>query len=459
MSNNKNKWQTNPLPEGDFLETLFSALNGSGINYAVMRNYHSLPLSAGGSDLDILVNAHDQDELHRVLLESVDLVGAVLLGTSQSVGLWKAFILGSNPEFASPWWGLRIDVNVGLFYKGLALLDVEYPLPISTYRSINVLADGFAGVLGVLKEVLNNGKIPERYLECARIAAESDWGITTKLLAPMGPDSLESLKRLMLNDISGPGYSCLKVRNHFYMYTFLKKPFSYFLGRIASLVSRIARYLKPSGTVIAILGTDGAGKSTIINAIKPALDQATHNATIMRHLRPNLLPPLSRIKGKTGESVGIVTDPHGSKPSGFVGSFVRLAYATVNYCLGYWLDTRKHIAKQPTVVVFDRYAYDMLLDQRRFRIALPTWLVRFFVWLAPKPDLIFCLHGDPVVLAARKNELPLAEVARQVQALKEFAASEPRAVLISTEGTVEQARDEILQALMEHARKKQANKR
>ena len=48
------------------------------------------------------------------------------------------------------------------------------------------------------------------------------------------------------------------------------------------------------------------------------------------------------------------------------------------------------------------------------------------------------------VIAARKNELPPDEIIRQTATIREFAENEPRAVLVSTMGTVEQARDDVL---------------
>ena len=42
------------------------------------------------------------------------------------------------------------------------------------------------------------------------------------------------------------------------------------------------------------------------------------------------------------------------------------------------------------------------------------------------------------------------EVTRQVDALKAFAAGEPRAVLVNTEQSIEVCRDQILQAIVAH---------
>jgi thymidylate kinase len=207
--------------------------------------------------------------------------------------------------------------------------------------------------------------------------------------------------------------------------------------------------MRPPGLVIAVLGTDGAGKSTLISAITPTLSAATHGAFVVKHLRPGLLPPLAHLKGGAAQHEGPVTNPHASKPSGTPGSLFRVVYLMADYVLGYWLAVRPKIAKSPAIVLFDRYAYDMALDPRRFRIGLPAWLVSWFTRFAPRPDIILCLNGDPDIIAARKRELPREEVKRQTEALRVFASHEPRAVLVSTDGTVEQARDSILAALWE----------
>jgi len=443
-------------PEGFFLQRLFDRLNASDISYAVMRNHEPLPYSAGGSDLDILVTSQDELRTKALLYEVIKNAGGVGLGISEMVGFFKVYAIGRNPESPDSWWGQCIDVNVGLFFKGQQQMTDCQPWSVHSYRGIVVLEDGFSGVLGVLKEVLNNGTFPERYASSAIQAVEQHWVTTKTLLTPIGDTALEQLKSLILSNASTEAMAskCRQMRNDFLRYAFTTHPGVFLRGMVACELSKIRRYITPSGKVIAILGVDGAGKSTIIKAIKPVLDDATHNATVVLHLRPSLLPPLARLKGNGSLQSGPVLDPHGSTPSGFLGSLFRLIYLTLDYILGYWLKIRPKIAKQPTVVIFDRYSYDMALDPHRFRIALPTKIIRWFTYLAPKPDLIFCLYGRPEVLAVRKSELPLDEVARQVEALKTFAENEPRAVLISTEGTVEEARDLVLQAICDYCAKK-----
>ena len=55
---------------------------------------------------------------------------------------------------------------------------------------------------------------------------------------------------------------------------------------------------KRPGYVIAVEGTDGSGKSFIINSITPVLNEAFHNGVVYNHLRPSAIPDLGVVLGK-----------------------------------------------------------------------------------------------------------------------------------------------------------------
>jgi thymidylate kinase len=438
--------------ESRFLKVLFQALSAANIQYAVMRNYTHLPYSAAGSDLDILVSSRDAERVRSVVLDAIQTAGGVPIGIAESIGFFKIYALGQSRDSCGAWWGLRLDINIGLYFRGNKLLDDSCEWPTTLHNEILVLEDSFAGILGVLKEVLNNNELPIRYLAAARMAALENMARIEALLAPMGKPALERFRRLLLEGASDDAleHECQSLRKEIFQHARSIIGFDSWLAQARYEWSKFRRYMHPSGIVIAILGVDGAGKSTVIEAILPVLKAATHNAVVVKHLRPTLLPPLARLKGKKSIFKGPVLEPHGSTPSGWLASIFRLAYLTMDYFLGYWLWTRPRIAKQPTVVIFDRYAYDMALDPRRFRIGLPSHVAMWFTALVPKPDIIYCLHGEPTVIAARKKELSIGETRRQVEEKMRFAAKEPLAILVSTDVSIDLTRNHVLRELMRH---------
>lgn len=436
-----------------FFEFFFQELNNSGCAYAVMRNYATLPYSAGGSDLDLLVAPEDEATTREIFFRAVKHAGGVIIGTVATVGFWKVFVIGCSPTAKDKWWGLRIDVNVGYVFKGVPVLSCEHlQAHLSTHRGISVLEPGLASVLGVLKEVLNNKILPLRYQREALIAVENNWSRLNNALKPLGERGLALLHGLIVGKIDTDAVRVASkaqaLRRAFWRQAFRKSPKAVLSGWALSGWGKIRRLLRPSGVIVAVLGVDGVGKSTVIHSITPVLAEATHGAFALKHLRPGLLPPLARLKGRQDVQPMPAVNPHGAKPSGVVGSVFRLAYLTLDYVLGYWFLLRPQIAKSPAVILFDRYCYDLVLDPRRFRIRLPRWLMELFVRLAPRPDFLLCLHAPPGVIHARKQELSLEETSRQVNALRDFVRHTPNAVLISTEGTIEEVRDQALTELI-----------
>ncbi len=201
--------------------------------------------------------------------------------------------------------------------------------------------------------------------------------------------------------------------------------------RIAELGRRFRRSKNPTGLWIAVLGPDGSGKSTVIEQLQASLAPGFRR-TVRFHLRPRLLP------GTKGAETA-TTDPHGQKPRGVIASTLKLVYLWADYVLGYWVRVRPLLVRY-TLVVFDRYYCDLLIDPRRFRSSAPRWLARAIAAMIPLPDLMLILDAPAEVLQGRKQEVPARESARQVEAYREFAgsgAARGRAVLVNAAGPVE----------------------
>ena len=199
---------------------------------------------------------------------------------------------------------------------------------------------------------------------------------------------------------------------------------------------------------IAVLGTDGSGKSTLLNAIVPQLEKRTAKRVVVHHLKPDFLPPLGRFRGVKHEPGYVCVNPHGSKPSGILGSLFRLTYLSCDYVLGYWFKVRPTLRQDNVAYwIFDRYAYDILIDPLRFRIKLPKRIIRFYLKFLPKSDMILCLGGDAEKIHARKPETSLEEVQRQVAELKKFCDGNNRAVWIDTTTSIEDSCNAAMAAI------------
>jgi thymidylate kinase len=211
---------------------------------------------------------------------------------------------------------------------------------------------------------------------------------------------------------------------------------------------------KSKGKLIVIYGVDGVGKTTVINYITPRLQELSKKV-IIRHLRPTILPALSSFKIRRYSSeIATFKDPHGAKPSGLFVSLFRIAYLILDYYVGYWFWIRPKLINHDNIIIFDRYIHDLIFDQLRFRISLPEWIVNFCINIIPEADLYICLHGDPHVISMRKNELDVTETHNQILKIKEFASDNFKALLVSTDASIDITGDLVFKAIIKTTRKK-----
>ena len=158
------------------------------------------------------------------------------------------------------------------------------------------------------------------------------------------------------------------------------------------------------GGVIELVGPDGAGKSTLREAVENRVLSGL--PVLPLHHRPAILPARTRSP---------VTDPHSHPPYGVGASIAKILYVYIDYALG-WVARLRPFVKHGGWVVLERGWWDMAVDPRRYRLRAGTWLIRLLGRTLPNPDLVIILEAEPRLLATRKRELPLAELEEQLEA-------------------------------------------
>ena len=197
------------------------------------------------------------------------------------------------------------------------------------------------------------------------------------------------------------------------------------------------------GIMIVFEGTDGSGKSTIIEAISKSLKDSYPEIDYY-HWRPCFIK--KGRKNAQGENI-VVSDPHAQIPYGKLKSFAKFMFFNADYILGYLFKIKKQI-NAGHLVIFDRYYYDYYLDKIRYRLTISDKTLDFFKSFIHKPDITFLLVGDPKVLYERKKEISVDEIAEQVHRLLKNQDKFSNSVIVD----VNQSIDNVVSAVMEKIR-------
>ena len=414
-----------------FLEVFFEKLNSNCIEYCVLRNFEGLPFTVGNSDLDILVGAKDVHKFYSVIDEVLLLTSGKIVVRYGELTPRLCIVCKNGVE----WYGLQIDVHEGILpYKTSSMFPVNYILKNTCLNNgVRVANYSDSDLLAFFKEILNNGHCNAEYYEGARDAWSSDQNYYEELLSLTYSDKF-------LHDASGlfnGKYDSEKIR---LLSIVGRRDLSSGLRiKISNLffnIKKLNRFLHTPGFTIAFLGTDGAGKTTIIEKLKPVLNSAVHNSLYYEHMRPNVMPNIAQLFGDKQDENPVV-NPHGKSSSGGIMSILRLAYYATDYIFGYWYKVYPVLVKKSSIWIFDRYYHDYIIDPKRTRVSLPSIVLKTVGVFIPKPDLVLCLGAKPEAIHSRKPELTLVEVEKHVLSLKSLCDSQSNAFWVDTGGDID----------------------
>ena len=202
-------------------------------------------------------------------------------------------------------------------------------------------------------------------------------------------------------------------------------------GRLKSIVSELLRLLnrvvQPTGLIVAIIGPDGCGKTTVIKHISEEFVPPFRRLRYF-HLRPNF----GRIANNKIEHT-----PHSTPPRSNFFSLLKTAVFIADYWTS-WLKLVLPAKVRSSLVIFDRYYHDMLVDQRRYRLPPGFLPARLLAPLIPKPDIWLILSAHPEQLVARKGEISLDDAARLNAGYLELARTLDNAFVIDASTSLDE---------------------
>jgi thymidylate kinase len=433
---------------GALILELTHRLQVDGVPHAFLRGHEALPRVRPGSDVDMLVPAPSRARFEE-LLEAVCVEHGARVWQRFRAGFLTQLILHARMPDARHAF-LSLDLHSCEACFGVPFLEPATLLPdgpsLAGLPCVRPAAGAVADFLGpYLSGAVVHGDYARRL---GRVLAVEPRAVSQQLSRLFGERlGAELVGMLTTQDLDGLRARARRARRVLLARRFLRAP----LRSLAGLSSfgygaRLRPLWRPRGLFLAFLGTDGAGKSTVLEALERELAPAfrsTRSGTW--HLRPMVLPQLDTLVhlGRSTYTLEDMSRPHRAKPSGRLVSNLRVGYYWLDYVVGYaWKVLPRR--RRASLILFDRYFYDYLVDPLRCRVRRGTLLARVLARWVPRPDEVVVVSADFERVRARKQELSPEESAFQLAAYEALAASQAGYHLVRNDGTVEEAVRSVL---------------
>ncbi|MDR0894959.1 MAG: alpha-1,2-fucosyltransferase [Prevotellaceae bacterium] len=419
------------------IATVINFLNVSA-DYAVLRNYDTLPDNNAHRDIDIIISPQSFRTIQPKLVALIKQSGWRIITYLHSDRL-ITFVCGwcDDQQTVVVQWDFFLHTSV----YGILLMSAEEFLAQKVFN-------------GFLYHVDAEGEFLDKYLYNSVVSrphptkyAETKWLVEQSVQVKQ---KLQQLYRVPSCKVCEQT-SKFRLLMNALLYNMQIHPFRQIRYICYFLYTFVRNYIHSStGFSIGFSGPDGAGKTTVINALIAQLSPVFEKA-LYYHFRPNLLSNLGDVAQYAGIKREIDRNydrPHRGTRTGKVSSLLRLLYYTIDYQLGYLLKV-KSVTRIVRLVIFDRYYTDIICDGARSRIYLSSkFLYRFGNLFIPVLDYNILLTADADTLLTRKQEIDRESI-NSINAAVDYLADKKSFIKVTNNSTPNECVKLILSNIFE----------
>jgi thymidylate kinase len=426
----------------NFFNFLFTFLDKKKIRYCILRNYENFPNSNSSKDIDILIDKRNLKKINNFLFRNFNVT---TINERKSVFTYFLSDINDNKKKA-----LQVDFITEVSWKGLKYLDNNKIFNNSaTYKSnklIKIPSPTNQVIIMFFSSYLIGGWINTKYQPLVIKIFKINKDYALNYLSKIAGKKL-ALKVLNYN-FKKDYKSLLKILKYikfnFIRKKLLENPLYFFINLCKHYIYEFRiKFTSYPLNEFCFLGIDGVGKTSIIKNIDIGLTGCAKEIKII-HLKH----PFFKEKNLQN------TNPHNKKKRNLFVSILKVVY----WLFGYYFKKNIHGFKNSTIILWDRYIYDIWVDPLRYRLKLPKFLVIFFKNIAPKPDFTFILTDKPDRIFRRKKELSLKEIKKYNKRYIQLSKSLNSSKLINTSKGINKTSLKILNIIKKILNKKSRNK-
>ena len=426
------------------VDGILNRLRDADIPHCLLRNRDRIPSGLlGWTDLDLMVSA--DVPLRRLITLLADLNPTLIAPIRDG---FTALFFPANGHF------LRVDLFNGDIEWRAAVYGENAEIVEGRWNDdgIMVASEMHQAFLAWFSTLIRNGAFSKRYAPLiTRLIREQPAAFQELLQRTFGANLADELVLLAqggrMEESEALASAC---RRAVWLGALRRHPLRT-MGRFGKqLGNAIEHRLRPSGLDVALLGPDGAGKTTLCTMISelPSRKVPFGNAHY-RKLYHRVLPPLGAIESallrRPRRPQPDPMNPHGMSPRHPLVWLFSYGYYTVDHWLSEIIWNRQKLA-HINLMLHDRHPLEVVIDPRRYRYTGPLFLARWIGRLAPKPDLVVVLDAPPEVIQARKQDVTFEETVRQRAAYRALAESLPNGRIVDAT----QPLDKVISDVISH---------
>jgi thymidylate kinase len=430
---------------------LFEEAEKVDIDYCVCGNYHGLP-DYTSHDIDIW--AKDSNAFEKILLNVSQKNGFTLYLCNRTANGFNNYFYKTGIDGIS-----IVQVDILRDCAWLPFIPIVRSKRIGKgrirYKDFWVADTVVESAMHLLYPLLHSGNVKEKYRE--KIYLQKDNVRFKQILSEALGSKVakEMVTRISMKDWQGLERDVKRYRIKLVIKSLLRDNVRN-IGRFFEFaITNISRLFSPAGLFIVFMGSDGCGKTTIVNDLSIKMGSYFTSGKIKKfYWRPFFLPRLSALVPFKGNRKRIENTEDSGLRAVSSNPIARLKYLLK--FIYYWVDfvmgriRYQSIWSRGGLVFFDRYYYDHMVYPERFGFSVPGWVMKMLMALVPEPELKFYLHASPETLVERKQELSIEEIRRQDKEYKRIISSLDGGCQINTDRSLDETESEIIGICLSH---------